>query len=166
MPEAGRRRKKRVVIAGDPGELRKKKVRKIRENAESRSAESRISEEQDSSDGEERDREILKNYVPDSRTGELQPKHAKHAKGHGGRNFGSTHARKKDESGSEKSYGRKVTGKGDGKKSAGKKLTGHGRSEKKDDETSEKKGRKTYKVHKYKKSATSKAARSAQGKRN
>ncbi len=73
----------------------------------------------------------LNDYEPDSRTGELKPKH-------------------KDKD--------KRFGKGAGKSSKSK----AGKSSAGKDKTDSK--RKVYKVHKYKKSATSKAARSAQGK--
>ena len=144
LPREVKRRKKRVMIAGDPYELRGKK--------------------DSESDSDQPDKKaILENYVPDSRTGELQPKHVKHEKRPGGRKAAGSYGHK-----SEGGYG--GNGKSEkGKKKSGEKRTEHiekaGKSEKKktaEDAT----GRKVYAVHKYKKSATSKAARSAQGKRN
>ena len=144
LPREVKRRKKRVIIAGDRYELRGKK--------------------DSESDSDQPDKKaILENYVPDSRTGELQPKHVKHEKRPGGRKAAGSYGHK-----SEGGYG--GNGKSEkGKKKSGEKRTEHiekaGKSEKKktaEDAT----GRKVYAVHKYKKSATSKAARSAQGKRN
>ena len=138
LPREVKRRKKRVMIAGDPYELREKKDKEA--------------------DSENPDKHtILENYVPDSRTGELQPKHVKHEKGHGNRKTACSYGHKpeggySDKSGKERKAGEKRTeqvGKSDKKKSA--------------EDTA---GHKVYAVHKYKKSATSKAARSAQGKRN
>ena len=142
LPREVKRRKKRVIIAGDRYELRGKKDRET--------------------DSDQSDKKtILENYVPDSRTGELQPKHVKHEKGHGNRKTAGSYSHK-----SENGYGDKS---GKERKKSGEKrieqIQKTGKSDKMktaEDAT----GHKVYAVHKYKKSATSKAARSAQGKRN
>ena len=67
--------------------------------------------------------------------------------------------------GSKKEHGKKAKSKAESMKKADSKVKGKsGKGIKSKDEAGSK-GRKVYKVHKYKKSATSKAARSAQGKR-
>ena len=92
----------------------------------------------------------LSDYEPDLKTGKFKLKVKKSA---GGRKKKAAVAKKASES-----KGKKLTGAG--KNKSGRKLSS---SKKKDDES--KSGRKVYKVHKYKKSATSKAARSSQGKK-
>jgi len=92
----------------------------------------------------------LSDYEPDLKTGKFKMKVKKSA---GGRKKKAVVAKKASES-----KGKKLTGAG--KNKSGRKLSS---SKKKDDES--KSGRKVYKVHKYKKSATSKAARSSQGKK-